>query len=296
MTGLRGSRSEKIREEHKLLKTYGVGADISKEEWQTYFRDLIARGYLHQTEGEYPVLKLTGNSEDVLKGRVKVELVKTKILQEEKAARGSIAEVSHEKELFANLKELRKAIADKDNMPAYIVLSDATLIEMAAYLPQTLDELRKISGFGDVKLQRYGREFLACITEYSKKKSLASRMELKQPKRERKSHRPVKTDDGTYRNTYQVTLDLHRKGISIADIAKHRDMSPDTIASHLAQFVETGELNAEDFVLKEKIDHLKAIIDKHGYHSLKTIKENASDDVTYADIRFVVSSILAVNN
>jgi len=293
---LRGSRSEKIREEHKLLKTYGVGADISKEEWQTYFRDLIARGYLHQTEGEYPVLKLTGNSEDVLKGRVKVELVKTKILQEEKAARGSIAEVSHEKELFANLKELRKAIADKDNMPAYIVLSDATLIEMAAYLPQTLDELRKISGFGDVKLQRYGREFLACITEYSKKKSLASRMELKQPKRERKSHRPVKTDDGTYRNTYQVTLDLHRKGISIADIAKHRDMSPDTIASHLAQFVETGELNAEDFVLKEKIDHLKAIIDKHGYHSLKTIKENASDDVTYADIRFVVSSILAVNN
>jgi len=121
-------------------------------------------------------------------------------------------------------------------------------------------------------------------------------MELKQPKRERKSHRPVKTDDGTYRNTYQVTLDLHRKGISIADIAKHRDMSPDTIASHLAQFVETGELNAEDFVLKEKIDHLKAIIDKHGYHSLKTIKENASDDVTYADIRFVVSSILAVNN
>ena len=293
---LRGSKSEKIREEHKLIKTYGVGADISREEWQTYFRDLIARGYLQQTDGEYPTIKLTAKSEDVLKGRVKVELVKTKTLEETKAPRGSEAEVSYEKDLYAELKELRKTIADSANVPAYIILGDSTLIEMAAYLPQSLDELRKISGFGDVKLQRYGHEFLACVKEFTKRKNLESRIKLKQPKRERKSTRPVKTEDGNYKNTYQVTLDMHRQGSSIHEIAEQRKMSPQTIANHLAQFVETGDLSVEVFVPRHKIELLKNLIDKHGYMSLKTIKENAGDDVTYSDIRFVISSIAAINN
>jgi len=292
---LRGSKSEKIREEHKLLKTYGVGSDISKEEWQTYFRDLLARGYLQQTEGEYPVIKLTDASEDVLKGRVKVELVKTKTLEEAKAPRGSAAEVSYEKELYVRLKELRTTLAHSEDVPAYIVLGDSTLIEMAAYLPQSLDELRKISGFGDVKLHRYGSDFLKCITDYTRKNKLASRIQLKQPKRERKTHRPVKTEDGSYKNTYQVTLEMHRQGISIEAIAERRQMSPNTIASHLAQFVESGELNVADFVPEEKITHLKKLVLKHGPLSLKTLKDNAGDDVTYNDIKFVVSSILAVS-
>ncbi len=59
---LRGSKSEKIWEEHKYLKTYGVGADISKDTWSVYFRDLVAKGYLQQTEDEFPKLKLTENS------------------------------------------------------------------------------------------------------------------------------------------------------------------------------------------------------------------------------------------
>ena len=293
---LRGSKSEKIREEHKLLKTYGIGADISKEEWQTYFRDLVARGYLQQTEGEYPTLKLTANSEDVLKGRVKVELVKTKTVEEPGRAAASEAELTYEKELYADLKELRRTIADSANVPAYIILGDSSLIEMAAYLPQNPADLRKISGFGDVKVQRFGQEFLSCVLDYTRKKNLASRISLKQPKREKKVKRPVKAEDGSYKNTYQVTLDMHRQGSSINEIAETRKMSPQTIAGHLAQFVETGELNVEDFLPREKINHLKNLIDKYGYMSVKTIKDNAGDDVTYSDIRFVVSSILAVNN
>ena len=293
---LRGSKAEKIREEHKLIKTYGVGADISKEEWQVYFRDLIARGYLQQTEGEYPTLKLTEKSEDVLKGRVKVELAKTKTIEEAKAPRGTQAEVSYEKELYADLKELRRTIADSANVPPYIILGDSTLIEMAAYLPQSMEELRKISGFGDVKLQRFGREFLNCVMDYTRRKKMASRMELKQPKREKRAKAPIKADTGRFNNTYQVSLDMHRQGSSIHEIAEQRKMSPQTIANHLAQFVESGDLNVTDFVSRAKIERLKDLIDKYGYMSLKTIKDNAGDDITYNDIKFVVSSILSVNN
>jgi ATP-dependent DNA helicase RecQ len=292
---LRGSKSEKIREEHKLLKTYGVGADIPKEEWQTYFRDLIARGYLQQTDGEYPTIKLTEKSDDVLKGRVTVQLVKTKTVAEPSRSMASQAELSYEKELYGEIKELRRVIADSANVPAYIILGDATLIEIAAYLPQNLDDMRRVSGFGDVKIQRYGKEFLDAVLAYTRRKNLTGRIHLKQAKRERKNHRPVKTDDG-YRNTYQVSMDMHRQGLSLKEIAGQRQMSTGTIASHLAQFVETGELKVEDFVSRPKIDLLRGLIDKHGYMSLKTIKDNAGDDVSYEDIRFVVSSIQADNN
>ena len=293
---LRGSKSEKIREEHKLIKTYGVGADISKEEWQVYFRDLVARGYLQQTDGEYPTLKLTDRSEDVLKGRVKVELVKTKTLEESKAVKASEAELVYEKDLYADLKELRKTIADSANVPAYIILGDSSLIEMAAYLPQSLADMRKISGFGDVKLQRFGKEFLGIVLDYTRKKNLATRISLKQAKKEKKAKSSVKADSGKFNNTYQVTLDMHRQGSSIHEIAEQRKMSAQTIANHLAQFVESGDLNVADFVPRAKVERLKELIDKYGYMSLKTIKDNAGDDITYNDIKFVVSSIMADSN
>ena len=73
-------------------------------------------------------------------------------------------------------------------------------------------------------------------------------------------------------------------------------MSPQTIAGHLAQFVETGDLDVHDFVSNEKINRIKDLIDKYGYMATKTIKDNAGNDITYADIKFVVSSILGVNN
>ena len=76
---LRGSQSKNIRDEHKNLKTFGVGSDISKETWYEYFKDLVAQGYLAQTEGQYPTIALTEKSDDVLRGRAKVELVKARI-------------------------------------------------------------------------------------------------------------------------------------------------------------------------------------------------------------------------
>ena len=83
---LRGSKSEKIHGEHKEIKTYGVGADISKDNWFGYIKDLIAQGYLKQTDGQYPVLTLTEKSEPVLRGVEKVDLIKVKIKEEKKAS------------------------------------------------------------------------------------------------------------------------------------------------------------------------------------------------------------------
>lgn len=64
---LRGSRAKTIRDEHKNLKTYGIGSEISKENWYDYFKDLISQGYLSQTEGQYPVIVLTDKSDAILR-------------------------------------------------------------------------------------------------------------------------------------------------------------------------------------------------------------------------------------
>lgn len=290
---LRGSKAEKIWEEHKQLKTYGVGADIPKEAWNAYFRDLIDKGYLRQTEDEYPKLQLTEKSQPVLKGTATVQLVKVKTVVEAKPAGGQTAEKQYEHELFRELQQLRKIIADSEGVPSYVILGDSTLIELAAYLPHSLEEVRKISGFGDVKLKRYGQDFLDVVLKYCKRNSLSSRIIEKQPKRERKGRRPIKTEDGEYKNTYQITLDLHRQGYSIPLIAEQRGMSPQTIASHLAQFVETGDLVATEFVSRPKIELIRNLIDKHGTVSMKIIKENAPEEITYNDIRFVIGEIRA---
>ena len=79
---LRGSKNERMRTEHKQLKTYGIGADISKADWHRYLRELVGQGYLHVTDDAYPVLRLTDKSGAVLKGLQKVEFIAGQTIEE----------------------------------------------------------------------------------------------------------------------------------------------------------------------------------------------------------------------
>lgn len=275
---LRGSRSEKIWADHKLLKTYGAGADISKADWQRYLRELIAMGYLRATDDAYASLRLTPKSELVLKGLEKVELISSQTTDEKETA-----PLNFEAELLNNLRKKRQEIAVMENLPAYIILSDATLLEIATYLPQKLDELRLISGFGDIKLARYGREFLTLVTEYCSPKELTSRISQKSAKRERKPKKEKVPD------TAKVSLALFRQGQSVTEIARERGLSPTTIEGHLSNFVQTGELDVLTFVKEEKIPAIKDAVEKYGNERLAPLKEILGDNYTYGEIRAVIA-------
>ena len=279
---LRGSQSEKIRNEHKQLKTYGIGSDISKADWQRYIRELITIGYLQVTDDNYPVLKLTDKSAAVLKGQQTVELTEAQVMEEQSIRQ----EVTYEAELLKTLKELRMDLSIKENVPAYIILSDATLLEIATYLPQTQDELRRISGFGDIKLTRYGDAFLKTVTGYCKSKNLGSRISLKSPKRERKA-RAAKPGPGS--NTKQESFDLYKAGKNIAEIAELRELSTSTIESHLCAFIQTGEIDVQELVAPEKMPAIQDAIESYGAERLSPLKEVLGDDYSYAEIKAVVS-------
>ena len=181
---LRGSKSEKIRAKHKTLSTYGIGADLSKDAWFSYIKNLIGLGYLEQSGSEYPVLKLTKKSVAVLNGEKKVMLSESTNRINRPA--GASKEIECEANLLAEIKKIRKKLAIELSVPAYLVLSDATLLELATYLPLTMVDIRRISGFGDVKTARYGKKFVDVIKKYCTTNKLATRIDQKVPKRERK--------------------------------------------------------------------------------------------------------------
>jgi ATP-dependent DNA helicase RecQ len=181
---LRGSKSEKIHGYHKDLKTYGIGKDISKEDWYHYFKDLISFNYLKQSGSEYPILMLTEKSRDVLAGKEKVFLVQSNVPSQTKTS--DSPERSEEPELFGRLKNLRLNLAQNEDVPAYLIFSDATLLELATYLPQTMEDIRKISGFGEIKLAKYGQAFLETVVDFCHQRQLPTKIHEKIPKRERK--------------------------------------------------------------------------------------------------------------
>ena len=276
---LRGSQSEKIRPEHKALKTYGAGADVSKEDWIRYINELMALGYLSKAEGLYPVLQLTAKSSGVLNGTQPVMLTKSKKIIEIAVP----AQLPHEKELFSQLKVLRKIIADSENVPAYIVLSDATLLELATYLPQTKEEFSKIPGFGEVKLEKYGKQFGGVVTEYCHTKGLSSRIILKKQKRVRRANGEIITD------TKLQSFELFKKGISIEEIAQQRKLSPVTVEGHLSHYVEFGEIEVTRLVPLEKIKIIEAAIRQRGIEKLTPLKEALGEGYSFGEIRTVIA-------
>ncbi|MFN0277300.1 MAG: DNA helicase RecQ [Pyrinomonadaceae bacterium] len=286
---LRGSQSEKIRDEHKNLKTYGVGSDISKDNWFDYFKDLIAQGYLAQTEGQYPVLVLTEKSEAVLKLNEPVQLVKVKVKEEKKPK--LVSDVAHPyiHGLFEQLRGLRTKFAKHENLAAYIIFSDATLVEMATYLPQTSDELKRMSGVGDLKFDKYGADFLNEIVGYCEQHNLTSRIDLKNPKRERKQ-RTKRDMHG--KDTYQITLDMFRSGKSMTEIATARGIGLSTVEGHLVRFIESGELQLDQIVPVEKIETIRKAIDENReLFTIGPVKAALGEEYTYGEIRAVIASM-----
>ena len=174
---LRGSENEKIvGRGHDELSTYGIGAELSRDHWQSLIRQLIHRGYLVQDIARYSALRLTESARPLLRGEETLVLAKprtrvpTKKQRVRTARAGRAAELAGlpvDEELFDELRALRKQLADEQNVPAYVVFSDATLAEMAARKPATSAELLEVNGVGQTKLERYGDAFLAVIAEHT---------------------------------------------------------------------------------------------------------------------------------
>jgi ATP-dependent DNA helicase RecQ len=170
---LRGSENEKIISRgHDALSTYGIGAEYSRDHWQSLIRQLIHRGYLVQDITRFSALRLTEAARPLLRGehtlvmakpRVRVPTKKQRVRAARAGRAAELAGLPVDEELYEALRAVRKQLADAQNVPAYVVFSDATLAEMAARKPATDAQLLEVNGVGQTKLERYGDAFLAVI-------------------------------------------------------------------------------------------------------------------------------------
>ena len=276
---LRGASG--IREEHQTLKTFGIGRDIGKQEWKNYIKDLLQEGYLEVSDGDYPLLKLTEKSWKVLKGEEKV-VVSRFVKPKKEEVKEPAAQIRINEALFVELKELRYRIARSENVPAYLIFSDATLVELASYFPQSLQELSKITGFGDVKVGKYGGEFLEVIKDFCISNKLKSLMSLKG-----KGAKKLPKEQVT--ETKRFTLELYNQGKEVDEIAAFRQLTRGTIESHLSYFVRTGELDVHKLMPKHKVAATINALKESQASGLTAVKEKLGDDYTYGEIRAVIS-------
>ncbi len=161
---LKGSKSEKIlKAELNNQSTYGIMKEVTARHIFGTIDFLAEKEYI-SADNETEVLKLLPKSRDVLFGRER--LVMKKVENSEKVVKTHRPEVPVNSDLLDALKALRKSIASKKSVPAYVIFSDATLIDMCKKCPETPDEMLEVSGVGRTKLEKFGKEFLEVIAKF----------------------------------------------------------------------------------------------------------------------------------
>lgn len=175
---LRGSfSSELVERGYEKLKTFGVGRDISARDWQDYLLQILQMGFFEIAYNENNHLKITEIGNDILFGRKKTKLVAIRREENTTSKRREKKVVvnkelplglttTENKDLFEALRGLRKQLAEQEAIPAYIVLSDKVLHLLSMVQPTTIEEFGSISGIGEYKKKKYGKEFIELIRQF----------------------------------------------------------------------------------------------------------------------------------
>lgn len=277
---LRGSKGSRILSlGFDNLSTYGIMKDYPKDSLKDLISYLITEGYIKSIGDKYPVLMLTPLSNDVLfngtKVFTKLKLNKSSIT---KSTETSI-ETKFDENLFTILTNLRKKVADENNVAPFIIFSDVSLKQMSTIYPTDAENMLKIEGVGLNKLVKYGNIFIETISDYVLKnhidvKAYSTTKKVKPPKQD----------------TKLISYEMFSNGMSIEDIVKERGLTRITIEGHLIDCLEKGmNLNLEKYIHTEYRDEILKVIHEIGTEKLKPIKEALPEEVSYFDIRYYVA-------
>ena len=230
---LLGSKNQKVlNNQHQGLSVYGIGADTNRATWKIIGDRLLEINALEI--GEFKALKLTNIAKQILTNKQSVNIRSANLQQDStpvKARLSSKPKMEYEvnSDIFEKLQLLRREIAQEESMPAYIIFDNKTLNEMAHFLPDSEEKLLQINGVGQVKLDKYGKRFLALLS------SLRAD-DFEEPIKDIIAH-PAKLH-----KTYQETLDLIEQNQSIEAICEQRDLILSTILGHINKLVDAQKI------------------------------------------------------
>ncbi|GGE13043.1 DNA helicase RecQ [Psychroflexus salis] len=272
---LRGSKNAQIYDKgYQHIKTYGVAKNVAWLDLQQYVIQLVNQGILEIRFHQNGRLLLTPLAKKVLFEGEKVQLASLQI--KKKSVAKEALDVPDSSRLFEALRTLRKEIAIDEKVPAYVVFSDAALKDMEKLLPKTEEEFLEVSGVGEAKNEKYGKRFLKAIANF-----------LEAKKKVKKTTKKSKTP------THKISYQLFKDGKSIAEIAKERSLTENTIYGHLMKMHESeGNIDLHSFISQYEIKTIVKAKNEAEQENeeigLKTIFEELNEEVPYWKIKMAL--------
>jgi ATP-dependent DNA helicase RecQ len=285
---LMGSTGEKVLKfGHQQLSTYGIGKELTKDQWMNLARQLVKLGFLEQ-EAAFRTLRLTPKALDTLKRRAPIMGAALKARDQGRVRAEKIRpqDIVYDDKLFELLRRKRKELADAANLPPYVVFPDRTLIEMAAYYPQRSASLLDINGVGRMKMMRYGDEFLAVIRSYCKQNNLSENLPAP-------GYSPYKAG-GDSNSRYLIIGQSYASGETAESIMRRFQIKLTTILDHLTKYVTEGNSlgNTDDLqaLISASVDDQRSALegfDELGSEFLKPVFERLGARASYDDLRIL---------
>jgi ATP-dependent DNA helicase RecQ len=295
---LLGSKNEKVlRWGHEKLSTYGTGVELTRKQWMHIARQLLTIGYLKQV-GEYQTLSVTARGLDVLNNRSPVMGVVQEAERVRKAGKKK-SDLEYNSALFALLRQTRKEMADKAGVPPYVIFSDRTLIEMAAYYPQSTAGLLNISGVGQVKMDRYGEAFLAVIKSFCSKHGLKEILRLQPLRQKDNGVAPAPSGNGSGSQVElpertRLVAEAFNEGATVKELMERHQVTMGTVLEHLTKYALAGntlrddeDLHSLTSVTSEQKSAALAAFHEMGPTLLKPIYDRLNGTLNYDDLRIL---------
>lgn len=222
---LLGRENDRIRSMgHQHLSVFGIGKDISEHQWRSLFRQLVARNLVDVDVEGFGGLRLNDSCRPLLRGEVTLQL-REEAAKPARPQRSQASQLvrSHERETWERLRSLRKQLADEHSVPPYVIFPDSTLLDMLRQQPQSMSDMAQVSGVGQVKLERYGADFLAIFSEADDAQPATA---------------PV-------HDLQHEVVTLARHGMTPEQIARQHNCSLKNVYSHLARAIGNEQLSLE---------------------------------------------------
>jgi len=251
-----GNKTAAIKSfKHYKLKAFGAGKNHDERFWNAIFRQSMIAGLVNKDIENYGLLKVTEKGHDFLKNPQSFMFVKNHEYEEEddSATAGGAPSggTGGDPVLFSMLKDLRKKIAHRKNLPPFVIFQDPSLADMSIQYPITLDELQKIQGVGQGKAKRYGKEFVQLIQKYVEENEI-----------ERPEDFIVRTIANKSKMKVFIIQSIDRK-ISFEDIANAKGVEVKDVIAEVEAIVNSGTRLNIDYYIDDVIDedHQEEVFD-----------------------------------
>lgn len=248
---IRGSQNEYVKSyDHDLLEVYGKGAEKSAGFWKSMVRQALMLEFLQKDIENIGVLKVSDKGNAFLKDPYPLQFAEehdytTEVHEEEEAVRQQANIKAYDEVLFKALKALRKKVADRKDLPPYVIFQDPSLEEMATTYPGTEAELSNVNGVGMGKVKKFGAEFLQLINRYVEENEIETASEV-----------VVKSSVNKSKMKIFIIQQIDKK-VELEEIAENENISFDALLSEIENIVYSGTKLNLDYYIDEILDEDK---------------------------------------